>query len=230
MQNTSKPAIRYTARPHRDGKLEFIVAPKQLPMRQIINGGTIPDIPDRIEVDRKCTHSGITGIRLLALITLALLLSRTTAYAAGSPRQLDFYHTHTRESLTIVYHDGNDYVATALEELNHFLADFRTGAVHAIDPATLDILFRLRTELGAEDTFEIISGYRSPETNAMLRKQGRGVARRSQHLEGKAVDVRLRGVNTARLRDAAIKLQLGGVGYYRESDFVHIDSGRIRTW
>ena len=199
-------------------------------MRQIINGRTIPDIPDRIEVDRvdrKGSRSGSAGILLL---TLVLLLSRTPADAAGNPRQLDFYHTHTKESLAIVYHDGNDYIAAALEQINHFLSDFRTGAVHAIDPATLDILFTLRTELGGEDTFEIISAYRSPETNAMLRKQGRGVARRSQHLEGKAIDVRLRSVDTTRLRDAAIKLQLGGVGYYRESDFVHIDSGRIRTW
>jgi uncharacterized protein YcbK (DUF882 family) len=159
-----------------------------------------------------------------------LLLSRTPAFATGNQRQLDFYHTHTKESLAIVYHDGNDYIAAALEQINHFLSDFRTGAVHAIDPATLDILFTLRTELGGEDTFEIISAYRSPETNTMLRKQGRGVAKRSQHLEGKAIDVRLRGVHTARLRDAAIKLQLGGVGYYRESDFVHVDSGRVRTW
>ena len=195
-------------------------------MRQIINGGTIPDIPDRIEVDRKGTHSSV-GILLLTLI---LLLSRTPAAAAGNPRQLDFYHTHTKESLTIVYYDGNDYIAAALEQINHFLGDFRTGAVHTIDPATLDILFTLRTELGGEETFEIISAYRSPETNIMLRKQGRSVAKRSQHLEGKAIDVRLRGVDTARLRDAAIKLQLGGVGYYRESDFVHVDSGRVRTW
>jgi len=199
-------------------------------MRQIINGGTIPDIPDRIEADRKCTHSGSAGIWLLALITLALLLSWTTAYATGKQRQLDFYHTHTKENLAIIYHDGNNYIAAALEQIDHFLGDFRTGAVHAIDPATLDILFKLRTELGGEDTFEIISAYRSPETNTMLRKQGRGVAKRSQHLEGKAIDVRLRGVDSARLRDAAIKLQLGGVGFYRESDFVHVDSGRIRTW
>jgi len=199
-------------------------------MRQIINGRTIPDIPDRIEVDRvdrKGSRSGSAGILLL---TLVLLLSRTPADAAGNPRQLDFYHTHTKESLAIVYHDGNDYIAAALEQINHFLSDFRTGLVHAIDPATLDILFTLRTELGGEDTFEIISAYRSPETNAMLRKQGRGVARRSQHLEGKAIDVRLRSVDTTRLRDAAIKLQLGGVGYYRESNFVHVDSGRVRTW
>ena len=199
-------------------------------MRQKINDGTIPDIPDRIEAERTCTHSGSVEILLLALATLSLVFSWTSAYATGNQRQLDFYHTHTKESLAIVYHDGNDYIAAALEQISHFLGDFRTGVVHAIDPATLDILFKLRTELGGEDTFEIISAYRSPETNTMLRKQGRGVAKRSQHLEGKAIDVRLRGVDSARLRDAAIKLQLGGVGFYRESDFVHVDSGRVRTW
>jgi uncharacterized protein YcbK (DUF882 family) len=199
-------------------------------MRLKINGRTIPEIPGRIEAARKCAHSGLSGMRLLAFIILTLILSRTTAYAAETRRQLDFYHTHTGESLSVVYHDGNNYDPAALMQINNFLSDFRNGAGHSIDPATLDILFRLRIELGGEGTFEIISGYRSPETNAMLRKQGRSVAKRSLHMEGKAIDVRLRGVKTARLRDAALKLQLGGVGYYRESDFVHVDSGRVRTW
>ena len=191
---------------------------------------TIPESPVRIATTRKHTGRGSSAIRLLAFITLAILLSRETAYATEQPRQLDFYHTHTGESLTIVYHDGKDYIPAALEQINHFLGDFRSGNVHAIAPATLDILHRLQIELGVEDTFEVISGYRSPETNAMLRNQGRGVARRSQHMEGTAIDIRLRGVETVRLRDAAIKLQLGGVGYYRESDFVHVDSARVRTW
>lgn len=199
-------------------------------MRQIIRDLTIPESPVRIATIRQHKYRGIAGVRLLALITLAIILSRGTAYATGQQRQLDFYHTHTKESLTIVYHDGKDYIPAALEQINHFLGDFRNGDVHAIAPATLDILYRLRTELGVEDTFEVISGYRSPETNTMLRKQGRGVARRSQHMEGTAIDIRLRGVETVRLRDAAIKLQLGGVGYYQESDFVHVDSARVRTW
>lgn len=199
-------------------------------MRQKINGRTIPDIPGQIEAARKYAHGILPGIWLLAFFTLALLFSMTPVYAAEHPRQLDFYHTHTGESLSIVYYDGKNYDATALDQINNFLGDFRNGAAHPIDPVTLDILFRLRTELGGTGTFEIISGYRSPETNAMLRKQGRSVAKRSLHMEGKAIDVRLRGVDTARLRDAALKLQLGGVGYYRASDFVHVDSGRVRTW
>lgn len=204
--------------------------PKQLPMRQIIKGPTILDSPARIETPLKYSHSGLRGTRLSGLISLALSLFMATAYAAENPRQLDFYHTHTEKSLSIVYHDGEKYSSTALEQINEFLGDFRNGTVHSIDPATLDILFKLRTELDSEEVFEIISAYRSPETNAMLRKKGRSVAKRSLHMEGKAIDVRLRGVDTARLRDAALKLQLGGVGYYQESDFVHVDSGRVRTW
>ena len=199
-------------------------------MHQIYKRLTIPESHVRIATIRRHAGRGSSVIRLLALITLAILLFRETAYATGQQRQLDFYHTHTGESLTIVYHDGKDYIPAALEQVNHFMGDFRSGDVHAIAPATLDILYRLRTELGVEDTFEVISGYRSPKTNSMLRKQGRGVARRSQHMEGTAIDIRLRGVETVRLRDAAIKLQLGGVGYYRESDFVHVDSARVRTW
>ena len=199
-------------------------------MRQIIRDLTIPESPVRITTLRKHTGRGCSVIRLLVFITLAIMLSREMAYATGQQRQLDFYHTHTGENLTVVYHDGRDYIPAALEQINHFLGDFRSGDVHPMDPATLDILYRLKTELGVENTFEIISGYRSPETNTMLRNQGRGVARRSQHMEGTAIDIRLRGVETVRLRDAAIKLQLGGVGYYPESDFVHVDSARVRTW
>lgn len=230
MQTINRPVIRYTALAERDDEVEIIVPPKQSPMRQKIKSPTIPDAPARIEATLKCAHSGLPGIWLFILATLVLTFSRTSVYATENQRQLDFYHTHTGESLSIVYHDGKNYNPAALGQINEFLGDFRNGTVHSIDPETLDILFRLRTELGSRETFEIISAYRSPETNAMLRKQGSSVAKRSLHMEGKAIDVRLRGVNTARLRDAALKLQLGGVGYYQESDFVHVDSGRVRTW
>jgi len=199
-------------------------------MRQLIRNRTIPDIPALNEAGHKLIPDGRNTIVSLILIMLMLLFSRTTASSIDSQRQLDFYHTHTKDSLSIVYHDGSNYVPAALEQINNFLSDFRNGAVHAIDPATLDILFRLRAHFGGAATFEIISAYRSPETNAMLRAKGRDVARRSLHMEGKAIDARLRGVDTTSLRDAAIALQLGGVGYYRESNFVHVDNGRVRTW
>jgi len=199
-------------------------------MRQIIKGLTILDTSAQIEAYRKNTRTSLPGIWLFTFGLLAYMLSWTPTHAADGQRQLDFYHTHTGKSLSIVYYDGKNYEPAALEQINNFLADFRNGAVHSIDPATLDILFKLRSRFGGKGTFEIISAYRSPETNAMLRKIGRKVASRSLHMKGKAIDVRLRGVNTALLRDAALKLRLGGVGYYRESDFVHVDSGRVRTW
>lgn len=172
------------------------------------------------------------GCRLCVLPVLALALTLTpgTVCAAGTQRQLDFYHTHTEKSLSIIYYDGKEYIPSALEQINHFLSDFRSGDTHPIDTAVLDILFELRSLLDSVGVFEVISGYRSPETNAMLRKQGRSVAKRSLHMEGKAIDVRLRGVNTSRLYEAAIGLKAGGIGFYSASDFVHIDSGRVRTW
>lgn len=172
----------------------------------------------------------IASIRLFTLIAMTLLLYPTMVCSAGNQRQLDFYHTHTKEYLSIVYHDGEKYILSSLEQIGRFLGDFRNGKIHPIDPAVLDILFKLRTRLGGEGTFEIISGYRSPETNAMLRKNGQSVAKRSLHMKGKAINVRLRGVDSARLYKAAIDLQVGGVGFYPISDFAHVDSGRVRTW
>jgi len=146
-------------------------------------------------------------------------------------RRLSFYHTHTQETLEIAYAVGGEYVDSALDEINEFLADFRTGDEVVMDPELLDIIYDARASLGHTGTYEVISAYRSPKTNEMLRgRSSSGVAKKSQHLLGKAIDVRLRGVPTANLRDAAIELQRGGVGYYRDSDFVHMDTGRVRRW
>ena len=145
-------------------------------------------------------------------------------------KELSFYHTHTRESLTVVYAKDGRYVDSALAEINDFLSDFRNGEQIEMDPALLDVIYDIRAKLGGNGTFEVISAYRSPDTNEMLRDRGDGVAKNSQHLHGKAIDVRLRGVETTKLRDTAKKLKRGGVGYYEESDFVHIDTGRVRYW
>ena len=166
-----------------------------------------------------------------AVLSLALILPAALNRAATvDERRLSFFHTHTGESLEIVYARNGDYLAPALDRINGFLADFRTEDLGAMDPALLDILYELRESLGSDGTFEIISAYRSPQTNEMLRSQTTGVAQNSQHLLGKAIDVRLRGTATGRLRDAAIALERGGVGYYPDSDFVHIDTGRVRSW
>ena len=145
-------------------------------------------------------------------------------------RSLSFYHTHTQKTLEVTYSAGGEYVESALAEVNDFLADFRTGDTIVIDPGLLDLIYDVRTSLGSNGTFEVISAYRSPETNKMLRGLGRGVAKKSQHLLGKAIDVRLRNVKSSVLRDAAIKINRGGVGYYAKSDFVHMDTGRVRRW
>jgi uncharacterized protein YcbK (DUF882 family) len=152
------------------------------------------------------------------------------AVKAYDARHLSFYHTHTQLSLNVVYYENGEYVDSALARINRFLKDFRTGDVAEIDPKLLDILYDLRSEIGSEETYEVISAYRSPKTNEMLRANGGGVARNSQHLLGNAIDVRLRGTKTKQLRDAALDMQRGGVGYYEKSDFVHLDTGRVRRW
>ena len=118
------------------------------------------------------------------------------------------------------------------QSVRQFMQDFRTGDRAEIDPQLLDLIYDVRESLDSDGTYQIISAYRSPRTNEMLRGRSAssGVARKSQHLLGKAIDVRLEGVNTVELRDAAIRMQRGGVGYYEASDFVHMDTGRVRRW
>ena len=154
------------------------------------------------------------------------------AWAARTEsRALSFSHLHTNENLALVYARGEHYVPRALENLNHFLRDHYSGEVGVIDPQLFDLLHLVRRELGSQERFHVISGYRSPHTNETLRTtRGGGVARRSLHMDGKAIDVRLPGVALADLRDAAISLKAGGVGYYEREDFVHIDTGRVRNW
>lgn len=169
---------------------------------------------------------------LLKSAACVLPAAAAPGWALAAPyqtRRLRFSHCHTSEKLDVVYNDGGVYLPDALEEINGLLRDFRSGEVHPIDTGLLDVLFELQTRTGG-DVYEIISGYRSPATNEMLRKNGGGVAKRSYHMRGMAMDVRLRGVETAQLRKAALALKAGGVGYYPKSDFVHLDTGRVRFW
>ena len=147
-------------------------------------------------------------------------------------RQLSFYHTHTGRQLDVVYKQDGEYLDSALQEINAFLSDFRTGDVVEMDPELLDLIYDVRASLGSDGTYQIISAYRSPKTNEMLRNRSAssGVAKKSHHILGEAIDVRLEGVKTDELRDAALRLQRGGVGYYEKSDFVHMDTGRVRRW
>ena len=152
------------------------------------------------------------------------------AIAADPPRSLAFYHTHTDERCSVLYYDDGRYLDDALLEVSRFLRDFRTGDVHPIDRELLDFLFAVRLATESGNRFQVISGYRSPVTNARLRKASNGVAKKSLHMQGRAIDVRLGGVETAYLRKAALALERGGVGYYAKSDFVHLDTGRPRSW
>ena len=171
----------------------------------------------------------IPALCALALTSFSTLSQGT---AVTDSRELTFYHTHTGQRLNVVYWQGGAYNEAALDEINDFLSDFRTGERAAIDPQLLDLIYDVRDSLGSDGTYQVVSAYRSPKTNEMLRSRSAssGVARKSQHLLGKAIDVRLEGVKTAELRDAAIRMQRGGVGYYEASDFVHMDTGRVRRW
>lgn len=160
-------------------------------------------------------------------------LTKTTQTLAKLPdvRDLALDHTHRPDSLSLVYAIGGDFVPQALSSLNYFLRDHYNGEVGVIDPQLFNLLHMVRRELKAERPFQVISGYRSPATNDRLRNtRGGGVAQRSLHMDGKAIDVRLPGVPLADLRDAARGLGLGGVGYYPQEQFVHIDTGRVRHW
>ena len=145
-------------------------------------------------------------------------------------RRLTFKNLHTPEELEVVYRRGDEYLPAALAQIEVILRDYRTGDRHPMDPHLLDVLYEVAQSIRVEPVFTVISGYRSPQTNAMLHERSAGVASHSLHMEGRAIDVRLTHVDCADLADKALQMQRGGVGYYRQSDFVHLDTGRVRTW
>ena len=147
----------------------------------------------------------------------------------GSPRTLTFFNMNTQESITSTYKRGGHYVPAELQKLSTFLIDHKSGDVIAIDPELFDILYHLQRRLGASG-FEVLSAYRSPQTNAVLARMSRGVARNSLHTQGQAIDVKVPGFSAYQVRQAARDLQLGGVGYYPRTGFVHVDTGPVRYW
>jgi uncharacterized protein YcbK (DUF882 family) len=164
--------------------------------------------------------AGMASVAARALADPGATLHRTVA----------FVHTHTGEQLTAHYYVEGRYQPRVLRQVDHLLRDFRTGDVHPIDPALLDLLVALQTRSGCEAPYAVISGYRSPATNSLLRRTTEGVAPHSMHLQGRAIDIRLPGYATARLGELARGLARGGVGFYARSDFVHVDTGRVRFW
>ena len=185
---------------------------------------------------RKKSKSGLRGFSLILLFLLAPVLGHggtESASPAAHEYRLRFYHTHTGERLDVVYRRGDQYVPEALDELDHYLRDHRSGDVRHFDPRLFDLLYDLTASLddsGGE--IDVICGYRTPWSNEFLRTRNphTGVAQHSLHMQAEAIDIRLRGVPTSELRDAALRLHRGGVGFYRSSDFVHVDVGRVRHW
>jgi uncharacterized protein YcbK (DUF882 family) len=151
--------------------------------------------------------------------------------AQPSADWLELHNTHTDQTLRVTFRDASGaFIPAALEQLNLILFDQRSGEHRSMDPQLFVLLVDLAAAAEVEPRYEIISGYRSPATNEKLRTNGGGQAKNSQHIQGKAIDVRLKGVSTLRLRDLARDLRRGGVGYYRKSDFVHVDTARVRYW
>jgi uncharacterized protein YcbK (DUF882 family) len=178
---------------------------------------------------------GLTRRRFLgglAVLGGALLLPSPVLAATSErgERRLSFVHTHTGEKFSTTYWGDGAYLERELGRVDDFLRDFRTGERHPIDPALLDQLHELARATGTTAPFQVISGYRSPATNALLRASRGGQASHSLHMRGQAIDVRLADVSTSFIRDAALDLGRGGVGFYPGEDFVHIDTGRVRRW
>lgn len=162
--------------------------------------------------------------------TAAATTASAPLHLGHGPRSLKFRHLHTMEDLEVVYWENGDYVPESLAAINHLLRDFRSNEVHEIDRNLLDLLYALHRRVDSKEPYRIISAYRSPATNGQLTERSGEVAVRSLHMEGQAVDVRLVDVALTDLRDAALRLGKGGVGYYPDSDFVHLDVGRPRRW
>jgi uncharacterized protein YcbK (DUF882 family) len=168
----------------------------------------------------------------LLIVPVAPSASQTTPDATPNHQyRLRFLHTHTGEKLDVVYKEGDSYVPEALAELDHFLRDYRNGEVRHYDPRLFDLLYELLAAAGRPGAWiNVVCGYRNQHTNSYLRSHGHGVAEHSLHMQAMAIDIRLPGTSTAKLRDLAVALQEGGVGYYAGSDFIHLDVGRVRRW
>ena len=179
-------------------------------------------------------HTRVIPLKSVPLLEPGVVLEEGDELpTTGHKYELKLYHLHTGESIDVVYRIGDVYIPEAMEKLNHFLRDHRTEDQSHYDPHEFDLLHNLMARLGRpQGLIDVVCGYRTPESNEYLRNLGpeTGVAKHSQHIEAKAIDIRVPGVRTRRLRDAALSLQAGGVGYYPLSQFVHVDVGPVRHW
>jgi uncharacterized protein YcbK (DUF882 family) len=177
---------------------------------------------------RQILQLGLVGMLAAAM---PLCVSKNSFAKSNTESwRIRFRHSHTGESFSGVYRVGDTYLPEAFERINYVLRDFRTDEVFPMDPRAIDIISLIQSRTGATGPLEILSGYRSPRTNAMLRKASGGVAKNSLHMYGQALDIRMPGYNTSRLKKLAASLHAGGVGYYPRSNFVHVDTGQVRSW
>mgnify|MGYP006275738313 FL=1 len=185
-------------------------------------------------ISRRQLLTGIAGFAGAGVLTVSPLCAKAASFSKGmlvkNKRHINMRHIHTGETYSGVYRIGDNYIPQAFEKISRFLRDFRTGDVYPMDPRVVDILWELSQRCKSDYPLEILSGYRSERTNARLSRSTDGVALNSLHMSGQALDIRLPYFSTRRLRDIAVSLQAGGVGYYPSSDFVHVDTGEFRTW
>lgn len=179
---------------------------------------------------RTLLTAGLIGLGTGLMSTLSTPALAAAKLPGNGSYRLSFRNLHTGESFSGVYRVGNKYLPEAFTQINHVLRDFRTGEEYPIDPRTMDIVYMIQNKIGRKAPMEILSGYRSPKTNKMLRNASGGVAKNSLHMTGQAIDLRMSDYSTSRIRDIATNLRAGGVGYYPRSDFVHIDTGKVRHW
>lgn len=168
------------------------------------------------------------SVALASAISLPALAK--TAQAAPGERTLRLYNTHTGETVRSVFWAEGQFIPDALQDINKVLRDHRNNKIAPIDPQLLVLLNEVSAKFGDNQLVHVISGYRSPESNAKLHANSSGVAKHSMHMDGKAIDIRLPGKDLAQLRKAAMAMRVGGVGYYPDSQFVHMDTGRVRYW
>jgi uncharacterized protein YcbK (DUF882 family) len=196
-----------------------------------MGSGSSPDtaITSQRGLGRAVTRRGVLRLGAAASLLLAIAPRAVLAQEAA-PRLISFNNLHTGEQLKTTFWTEGQYVPEALREIDQILRDFRTGDVKAIDPRLLDVLHLLRNRLDSRGPFEVISGYRSPATNALLHERSNGVASSSFHTRGMAIDIRLPDRTLADIHRVALSVAAGGVGYYPSSDFVHVDVGPVRRW
>lgn len=171
------------------------------------------------------------GLAATATLVLPNAFANVPPHSIAQPeRKLSLLNLHTGEQLNATYWAEGQYQTSELKAITHILRDHRTGDAHRMDNVLLELLNTLQQKMDSNETFQIISGYRSPKTNAALSKKSNGVAKKSLHMQGKAIDIRLPGCKLSDLRKAAISCQTGGVGYYPKSNFIHVDTGTVRRW